>query len=339
MADPVNFASFVGNSRVVRILRRTIEQGRVPHALIFAGPAGVGKRTLAGLLAARLNCLSPQGGDACGKCNSCKKIAANSHPDVRVVEPDGTLIKIDQVREIISEVAYQPFEGAYRVVVFDGADQMRPEGANSLLKTLEEPTSRTILVLVTTQPYLLLTTIRSRAQLLQFTAIAEDQVERYLEEVAEMERSDAQLAASLSHGSLAAALTFDMGVHRELHAGALSFVSLLLARGSFAEVSRLAVGVAKDRDRFLAWLEMVESVLQEVYYGQVAPDRISRKEGGGEIASLARRVPHAALVSAIGAFRRLRRAVSYNANRQVALEGLFLAQAAGHDWLPDLPGS
>ena len=339
MADPVNFASFVGNNRVVRILRRSIEQGRVPHALIFAGPPGVGKRTLAGLLARRLNCLSPEGGDSCGKCNSCRKIAANSHPDVRFVEPDGTLIKIDQVRAIISEVAYQPFEGAYRVVVFDGADQMRPEGANSLLKTLEEPPSRTILVLVTTQPYLLLTTIRSRAQLLQFAAIPEAQVARYLEEVAGMQPGDAQLAASLSHGSLAAALTFDIADYRELRAGAMGFVSLLLGRGPFVEASRLAAAVAKDRDRFLAWLEMVESVLREVYYAQVAPDRISIKESDGEIGLLARRVPHTSVVSAIGAFRKMRRAVNYNVNRQVALEGLFLAQAAGHDWLPDLPGT
>jgi DNA polymerase-3 subunit delta' len=339
MADPVNFSSFVGNARVVRILRRAIEQGRVPHALIFAGPPGVGKRTLAGLLAKRLNCLSPEGGDSCGKCKSCKKIAANSHPDVRFVEPDGTLIKIDQVRAIIVEVAYQPFEGSYRLVVFDGADRMRPEGANSLLKTLEEPPSRTILVLVTTQPYLLLATIRSRAQLLQFAAIPEDRLARHLEEVVGMQPGDAQLAAALSHGSLGAALTFDIAVHRELRAGAMSFVSLLLGKGSFAEASRLASGVAKDRERFLAWLEMADSVLQEVYYGQVAPERIGCRDGSGEVMSLARRAPHSAVVSAIGAFRKIRRAVSYNVNRQVALEGLFLAQAADQDWLPDLPGT
>ena len=185
---PENLASFIGNAQVVHLLRRAVEQDRLPHALIFAGPSGVGKCTLAVLLAQHLNCLSPAGSDACGKCIACRKtlavlqsryltcltpkgeipcgscasckVLSSQHPDVRILTPSPgkTVIRMEQVRDLITEVSYQPFEGRYRVVILDPVDQMAPNAPNSLLKTLEEPPSRTIIILVTTKPFELLST-------------------------------------------------------------------------------------------------------------------------------------------------------------------------------------
>src|SRR5512147_2712974 len=197
MKSSLTFHSFVGNRRVVEILRHAVDQGRLPHALIFAGPAGIGKRTLALLLAQRVNCLQPTNSDACNNCTSCRKIAGAMHPDVRVIEKDGAYIKIDQLRELINEIAYQPFEGHYRVAILDGAEQMRAEAANCLLKTLEEPASRSILILVTPKPYLLLGTIRSRARMLQFGLIEEAEIEAFLTSRGGRSPEDARLAAVL----------------------------------------------------------------------------------------------------------------------------------------------
>jgi DNA polymerase-3 subunit delta' len=335
MTAPLNFGSFIGNPHVVKILRRSVEEDRVPHALVFAGPEGVGKKTLALLLARRLNCLAPEAGDSCGGCRSCRKIIAGMHPDVVIVQPDGAFIKIDQVRAVIAEVAYQPFEGKYRVVILDAADQMRPEAANSLLKTLEEPPSRTILVLVTTQPYLLLPTIRSRAQIFHFTGIPHDRIAIHLVKVGGMPAGEASLAAALSKGSLAAALGFDIGEYRNARAQAIRLVSLLLGKGSFTEMSRLAASLPKDRAQFLAWLDVVDSLLQDIYYSQVARWRMCQPDIVGEIEGLARLVPHSAVISTIKAVTNLRRSTLYNVNRQIALESLFLAQAAGRTGTPE----
>ncbi len=328
MKPLLSLDTFIGNARVVEILRRAVELDRLPHALVFAGPAGVGKRSLAVLLAQLLNCASPDAGRSCGGCLSCRKVAGGLHPDVRVIEPDGAFIKIEQVRQLISEIAFQPFEGRYRIIILDGAEQMRQEAANSLLKTLEEPPSRTIIILVTTNPYLLLTTIRSRSRLLQFGAIPEDRIERYLVEHEHWDRADAHIAAGLCQGSLGAALLFDAAAYTAVRAQALRFVSLLLAHGSFAEVSQLAAGVTKDKENFPAWLDAVSALLRELYYAKTAPERMGQQDIQSELVSLAERTPAGAVVSAIRAVSSLRIAISGNVNRQMAVEALFLSETA-----------
>src|SRR5262249_1247716 len=135
MTQPLTFGTFLGNTRVVQIVRSALARNRLPHALIFAGPAGVGKRTLAFLVAQRVNCLSPVGDEPCGTCRSWRKIVSGQHPDIREIRPEGTVIRIEQIRTLINEVAFEPFEGAARFVILDPADQMKNETANSLLKT------------------------------------------------------------------------------------------------------------------------------------------------------------------------------------------------------------
>ena len=352
---PESLMSFLGNRQAVDILVRAVELDRLPHALIFAGPAGVGKCTLAVLLAQRLNCLAPGADGACGRCTMCRKIRsvllarylsclspkgelpcggcrncrilADQHPDIRVIEPEKTTIAIDQVRELISEISYQPFEARFRVVILDPADKMRAEAHNSLLKTLEEPPSRTIIILVTTNPYFLLTTILSRCRLLQFGGIPQNLIEDYLVKEKGLTTQEAQLAACLSNGSLAAALSFDSGTHREAKAQAMRFVDLLIRRGRFSEASPLLSGLGKDKKVQDIWLESVEAILQDVYFSQIAPERVSQQDLQADLAGLARMISRAELVSIIGAFKRLRLALTRNVNRQIALESIFLSHA------------
>jgi DNA polymerase III subunit delta' len=348
-----DLATFIGNAKTVEILKRAIEQDRLPHAMIFAGPAGVGKCTLALLLAQYLNCLSPTQNGGCGACSACKRISAvlasrglqcqsqkgeascgscpacklkaMRHPDVRLIEPEKSTISIGQVRDMISEIAFQPFEARYRVTILDPAEQMRLEAHNSLLKTLEEPPSRTIIILVTANPYMLLETIRSRSRLLRFGEIHRDQITKHLITAEKWTADDARLAAVMSGGSLAAALTFNSKEYRANRKQALDFVVLLLKQGRFSEANELIAETTKEKQSFQSFMETVAALLQDIYYAQTAPWRIGQSDMIEQFEMLAGTVLRSTIVSAIQATENLRHELQYNVNRQLAIESMFLA--------------
>jgi DNA polymerase-3 subunit delta' len=325
MSSRLAETEFLGNERVVAILRRAVERDRLPHALIFAGPAGIGKRKLALQLAQLLNCGSKPADRPCDVCASCRKIRLGTHPDVREIQPDGAFIKIDQVRAVIGEVAYQPFEARHRFIIFNGAELMRVEAANSLLKTLEEPVSRSTIILVTTNPYLLLETIRSRSRMLVFAAISEARIREYLIQKHGRTAEEAALAAASCNGSLAAALAFDAGEFVEARADALRFVEQLLKHRSFAAVTSMVADIAKDKSGFPVWLEAVTGLLHDIYYAGAAPDRMGQRDIRETLAALAGEIPRARVISAIRAIQRFKVELQHNVNRQIALESLFLA--------------
>ncbi len=352
MNSPTSLKAFLGNARAVEILKRAIEQDRLPHAMIFAGPAGVGKCTLALLVAQYLNCMRPAENDACGNCSTCKRInavlqsrhlecrslkgdnycgscpscriRAMRHPDIRLIEPEKTTISIDQIRELINEIAFQPLEARYRVVILDPAEQMRPEAHNSLLKTLEEPASRTIIILVTTNPYMLLETIRSRARILHLGEISQDLIERHLIRMEGKPVEEAGFAAALSRGSLAAALDFNTSEYLDIRKQAFHFVTLLLKRGRFGEATTLAVQVTKDKQFFQIWIESVAALLQDIYYAGLATERVGQRDLLEKFMDLNQEVSHHGLVRAIERVRKLKSELHYNVNRQIALEAMFL---------------
>jgi DNA polymerase-3 subunit delta' len=177
-----------GHRRIVELLARSVSRAALPPSLIFAGPAESGTRATATALAQLLNCVhagEPDISDACGQCQACVKIARGVHPDVLVVEPgeNGT-IKIDQIREVVDRSAFRPFEGRRRVVLVDEADAMVAAAQNALLKTLEEPPSSSIFVLVTSRPDVLLPTVRSRCIRLVFTGQGTSEVDSDVLDVA-----------------------------------------------------------------------------------------------------------------------------------------------------------
>jgi DNA polymerase-3 subunit delta' len=354
MKTPTDLNSFIGNAQTVEVLKRAIRQDRLPHAMIFAGPEGVGKCTLALLIAQHLNCLSPVAGAACGKCSACKRILAilqsrhlscetlkegfcgscpscqiqmKRHPDVRLIEPEKSIITIDQVRNLIDEVAFQPSEARYRVVILDPAGEMQAAAQNSLLKTLEEPASRTILILITTNPYMLLQTIRSRSRMLQFGEIPQDRIEQHLTQKEGRAVAEARLAAAISGGSLAAALAVNTGEYQDIRAQALKFVSLLLKRGRFIEVSNIAIQVVKDKDKefFRLWIESVSAILRDVYYTGIETERIGQRDLMEKMKELSQSVSRTGLVRIISAVGKLKHDLQYNVNRQLALEAMFVA--------------
>src|SRR5215831_4564638 len=204
------FSSVAGHRPVVELLTRAVARQTLPPSLIFAGPEGVGKRLTAVALAQALNCPNQAGGDGCGRCASCTRIARGVHADLLVIAPGDTgTIKVDQVREAIDRAAYRPFEGRRRVVIVEEADALQPEAQNALLKTLEEPPPASVFVLVTARPDVLLPTVRSRCQRLRFGPLAAHDVAALLVRDHGYAQADAQAAAAASDGSVGRALGAD----------------------------------------------------------------------------------------------------------------------------------
>jgi DNA polymerase III delta' subunit len=164
------WTDLIGQDRVIARLRAAIAQDRVHHAYLFTGGAGAGKRRAAQVLAAALNCLT-RPGEGCAECEACAKIEQGIHPDVVTLEREGPSqqVPIETIRrEVVARVGLPPHEARVRVFVIEEATALALPSANALLKTLEEPPPRTMFVLATTSPDLLLPTIRSRCQRIVF---------------------------------------------------------------------------------------------------------------------------------------------------------------------------
>ncbi|MFU8804571.1 MAG: DNA polymerase III subunit delta' [Bradymonadaceae bacterium] len=262
------------------VLERAVETGRLHHAYLFAGLEGVGKFQVAQSLAAVLNCeRRPEESfsEACGRCSSCRKIGAQQHPDVLFVSPEGRNIKISQIRTIQKASMSAPFEGRFRVVLIDDAHTMTEEAANALLKTLEEPSKRMRLILVTDQPHRLLDTIISRCQLLRFGALEIDTVVELLRGLATEghidDNADAQsllaVAAGYGEGSLGRSLSvLESGMLAERRTFVADVLKVSAARPR--ELLDQAESIGKGNDRLHLQLDVLKLFFRDVMLFQVS---------------------------------------------------------------------
>ncbi|MGC3965932.1 MAG: DNA polymerase III subunit [Pirellulales bacterium] len=205
----------VGQDAVVEQFRRRLASGRVNGTFLFVGPSGVGKRTFAEKLAQALLC---QAGahrslDPCGACEDCRLCEAGNHPDlITVAKPaDKSEIPLslligppeNRMRQgLCHEIGLKPFRGGRRIALIDDADELNEEGANALLKTLEEPPPRSVIILLSNGADRQLPTIRSRSQLVRFAPLATDVLAQLMVEQNLANLQDAQRIAPLAEGSL-----------------------------------------------------------------------------------------------------------------------------------------
>ncbi len=205
-AKAIRFSEILGQDRAKAIVQCAISKGRIPHAYLFTGIAGVGKTSLGRAIAAYLNCKTAVDSEPCGECGSCKQIRSSGHPNLIVVRPDGESIKIEQIRDIQESMRFSPLSGKYRVVIMDQADTMTEEAANAFLKTLEEPPQGNLLILNAIEPDNLLPTIVSRCQRVSFVPLGVGVIADYLTTEMGVERDRAVVLARLAEGSLGRAV-------------------------------------------------------------------------------------------------------------------------------------
>jgi DNA polymerase-3 subunit delta' len=277
----VPFRDIIGHRRLVSLLSRAIARETLPPAMLFAGAAGIGKRRVAVALAQTINCQQPIAADgierdACGACASCKRIARGVHPDVIIVEPgDSGTIKIEQVREVVEKAGYRPFEGRRRAVVVDEADALIPAAQNALLKTLEEPPSASVFVLVSSMADALLPTVRSRLPRLRFGPLSAGEVAEALMRDHEYEEADARAAAADADGSVGRALaaeSADLAGARETARQLLAQTARVADPARRLEAAKLltpaAAGASRrpgyERDQLAACLRAMASLLRDL---------------------------------------------------------------------------
>lgn len=200
------FSHIIGQDMARRFLTEVVHRKRIPHAYLFTGIPGIGKTSMARALTLSLNCLAPVDMDGCGRCAICRQFYGGNFPDLQVIEPDGQNIKIEQIREFNARLAFAPLAGKYRVCILQKADALNQEAANALLKTLEEPPARNILILIATEPRDLLPTIVSRCQRVPFQPLPVEAMVRWLVEHKNLISSDAEVLARNAGGSLGRAM-------------------------------------------------------------------------------------------------------------------------------------
>ncbi len=192
----------IGHEWAVLNLDRAVQDDRPAHAYLISGPPHIGKTTLARSLALALNCQASDVARPCGQCRSCQLINAGKHPDVQLIEPEGARVKIDQVRALQHDLSLRPVEGRYRVAIFDQFEVATTEAQNALLKTLEEPPGYVILIVLASDPELLLPTIVSRCQQVPLRPLTITQVREALLKKWNVEPDHGNLLAHLSGGRL-----------------------------------------------------------------------------------------------------------------------------------------
>ncbi|MCP2520192.1 DNA polymerase III subunit delta' [Candidatus Aminicenantes bacterium AC-335-A11] len=266
------FSNIPGNERVKKILQAFIEKERLPHALIFAGPEGSGKKLMALGLAKALNCEKSKI-EPCNECSQCNSIDNENHPDVIIISPEGQFIKIDQMRFLIQTAYLKPMVGYYRVYIIDQAEKLNEEASNAILKILEEPPSFTIIILITNNPSFLLPTIRSRCQIIPFSSIKREEIESILRENG-YDEEKARLISLLAEGNLEKALSFDWEVVFEKKQKAFEiFKNLIKKENIFQTYKRLERESYSSgfKEEFRDFLELMISFCRDI---------ILLKEGG-----------------------------------------------------------
>jgi DNA polymerase-3 subunit delta' len=351
----LSFDEILGQPAAVGLLRGVLASGRVPHACLFHGPQGVGKATTARAFAAALVC--DRGGDeGCGECVSCSLIASDGHPDVLRVgrltrneilkkdkgrldthvpdAPEGDLgsqILVDQIRTLNGLVGLRPRQGRRRVLLIDPADRMNREAQNGLLKTLEEPPSRSVLILVSARPHLLLPTVRSRCfsvgfKLLRATELAGVLVARGIED------DEARARAALAEGSLGQALALDLDARRERRKEIFEMLEALSAGPSAVErLPAMAAALAgKDEPTLLDGLHLLQGLLRDAARaGTDAGEALIHADLARDLTGLARRLGAARAAELVRSVDRLRGDLRFNTNRLLIAEALLAAVAGG----------
>ena len=315
----MSFSSIYGQEGPVSVLISALEKKRVPHAFLFYGAEGIGKRTTALVFAKALNC-EAGGADACDACPSCRKIDSGNHPDILVIRPEGQFIKVADIKELQERMRFRPLEGQRRVVIIDDAERMNITSANSLLKTLEEPSPTNVFALVSSRPHLLPLTILSRCHRLRFNPVQRDVIAAFLEKELSLAPDKAIILASSSGGSIGRAMTLHKGDYIALRDSILGRIS----KGALDPLGCLALAgeLAGDREDIQEALDILKTWYRDllVFKETGRAEALINRDHAGDIGRLAGLTGVEAILRGIRTIQRAEAAIERNVNKPLTLE-------------------
>ncbi len=317
--------------------------------MLFTGIPGVGKKATALALAMACNCMEKKSGETpesrknrrqagdrsgnrnssvepCGTCRSCRKIQAGNHPDIIQIKPVGPLINIAQVRDLRGTLAMKPYEASMRIAILHDAQSMNPSAGNALLKILEEPPERTVLVLIATQTQDLLPTIVSRCQQIRFNPIARAYLEKLLIEEHGIETGVARAMATMAGGSLTRAVAMfaeNWVVRRNWILGELKELS---SRPS-GHILALAERISAEKGKIPEILEIIKSWLRDLVMAKTYPDKILNQDIRQDIQLASQGIETNSLLSKIELVQTTQNNLQANLNVRLLLEVMLMKLA------------
>lgn len=343
------FDGLVGNVHVKERLRRMINAGRLAHSLLFAGPEGVGKKQFALEIARSLVCPCKSGDSGCGECAACRRAVAFSfpnptpdkkdefknvffseHSDVGMVVSYNRYILVDAIRDLEAEANFMPYEAAARVFIIDDADRMNIQAANALLKTLEEPPATSYIILVTSRPDRLPSTILSRCQVVRFAGVPAGELENYLVDAKGSSPDDAAIAARVCKGSIGRAIDMDVDAFKASRELMLEVVESAIKHRDLGVMLQIAeqINDTRNKGRFESSLEMLETLVRDILVIRVGGERVVNSDISKRLAKFAEAAPAAALSGWLAKIEQINADLKVNINRRIAADALFVQMAA-----------
>lgn len=312
-----------GHDEIKDFLRQAAIRRQPAQAYLFAGPAGVGKKSTARTFAASLLC-SQGAGTPCGVCHSCRLIAANSHPDVVWLARQGQNITVAQVRDVIQQARFAPQYGPWRLCLVDAAEDLSLPAANSMLKIIEEPPPYLVFILISDRPAALLPTVVSRCQRVNFLPLAAAVVADLLQRLG-VAPERARVAARLSGGrpGRARELAAPDGLARRDQA--VACVNDVWHRGMTGAWAAAECLAKQGREGTDAFLQFVLLWLRDIIVIKVgaAPERLYNADRAAEALRAAGAMDLTALLGLWARVTAVRQAVAHNGNVRLQLEALW----------------
>jgi len=348
--------SVIGQDRSKRVLSAFLQKETIPHALLFCGIDGIGKRTGAISFAMACNCLSRPSSDQshpvthttplnffldsqktpddtcsvlpCCECEPCRKIQSGNHPDIIQIKPSGSMIKISQIRALCHTLSMKPYEALLRVVIISDAHTLNPEAGNALLKMLEEPPQKTLLILITSRDSDLLPTILSRCQHIRFDPIPQKNLETLMVEKLGASLIEAKVLSIMANGSYNQAEHLFQSHWMEQRNRLIAALGLdhpfIPSQKPVAFLLGMAEYLSKNKEEWFDCLQILKSWLRDLIVSQFSPDHIVNKDRADVINQVSEQMECHHLLMLMSIIHESEKQLQINLNIRLMAETLIL---------------
>lgn len=322
-----SFKDVVGHKDILKYISSAVENNRVSHAYILNGERGFGKKMLANLFAMTLLCETGDN-EPCGKCHSCKQAESGNHPDIiRVTHEKPNSISVDDIRtQVNNTVDIKPYQGPYKVYIIPQADMMTPQAQNAILKTIEEPPSYAVFLLLTENAETLLPTINSRCVMLKLRNIKDTLIKKYLMENLEIPDYKADMCTAFAQGNMGRAIMLANSDHfneiREEAVQLLKHISEMELNEIVAAVKNISVYKLEITD----YLDIIMIWYRDVllYKATKEIDKVVFKDQLQSIKEQARKSSYEGIELILESLEKAKARLKANVNFDLVMELLFL---------------
>lgn len=322
-----SFKDVVGHKDILKYISSAVENNRVSHAYILNGERGSGKKMLANLFAMTLLCETGDN-EPCGKCHSCKQAESGNHPDIiRVTHEKPNSISVDDIRtQVNNTVDIKPYQGPYKVYIIPQADMMTPQAQNAILKTIEEPPSYAVFLLLTENAETLLPTINSRCVMLKLRNIKDTLIKKYLMENLEIPDYKADMCTAFAQGNMGRAIMLANSDHfneiREESVQLLKHINEMELNEIVAAVKNISVYKLEITD----YLDIIMIWYRDVllYKATKEIDKVVFKDQLQSIKEQARKSSYEGIELILESLEKAKARLKANVNFDLVMELLFL---------------